>query len=615
MLNRRQLLATISATGLGTSVFHEALAGLVQETENQVESPKLTAEMVKNAEWMTGTEFTDEEREEIAASVNRSAANWRELRNQRLEFGDLPAMHFQPLSGPIAGPVEIQRAAAISDSPGDFTRPASDEELAWLPVTRLAFLVRTRQVSSAELTRIYLERLKKYNPLLNCVVTITEELALSQAARADEEIGSGKYRGPLHGIPWGAKDLIAVPGYPTTWGIPQFENREIDSAATVFTRLEEAGAVLVAKLSLGAIAMGDQWFRGMTRSPWNYKLGSSGSSAGSASATVAGLVGFSLGSETLGSIVSPSRRCGANGFRPTFGRVSRAGCMPLSWSMDKIGPITRSVEDAALVFAAIHGADGVDPTVADRPFTWPVKLDFASLRVGYMKPPARRRDNEKSNSDGNGAGKSETEPPREDLEILKRMGCQLVEIELPPEQNQWTLADIIDIEAASVFDDMLRARQTGGWNTWPGTFRAAQFISAIDYLRLLRRRRQLQFRMEELMETVDFLVNCNDLLITNLTGHPSVVVPQSFREADGRRIPVSTLITGRLNDDDRLLALAMAFQNEVTAHREHPPLDALMEEMLADQATGDMEKADGGKGGQGNSPQTPKVKQGKKSNG
>ncbi len=576
MLDRRQILGAIAATGLGTPVFCRALTKLVQDSATPVMSTDISAEMIKSAEWISGIEFTDEERIEIAKSLSKSAAAVDELRAQELQFDDMPAMHFQPLGKREFGPVAMERVVRISTPDAAFKRPSTNDETAFLPVTQLAELVRTRQITSTELTGIYIDRLKKYNPLLNCVVTLTEELALKQARQADEEISAGKYRGPLHGIPWGAKDLISVPGYPTSWGIPQFENREFDTAATVVQRLEQAGAVLVAKLALGAIAMGDLWFRGMTRSPWNYEIGSSGSSAGSASATVAGLVGFALGSETLGSIISPSRRCGATGFRPTFGRVSRAGCMSLSWSMDKIGPITRSVEDCAVVFAAIHGYDGIDPTIADRLFVWPRPMDFSGVKIGYSVAQQRQ-----ANDDDKPADEEAGKPVREDLKILKKLGCELVEVELPPEQNQWALADIISIEAASVFDSMLRARQTDGWNTWPATFREAQFTSALDYLRLLRRRRQLQFKMEKVMESVDFLVNCNDLLITNLTGHPSVVMPQSYREANGHQIPVSTMLTGRINDDDRLLSLAMAYQQQLTAHLEHPPLDEQVIEKIA----------------------------------
>ena len=343
-------------------------------------------------------------------------------------------------------------------------------------------------------------------------------LALKQARRADEEMDAGRYRGPLHGIPWGAKDLIAIPGYPTTWGIPYLRERVLEHTATVAERLEQAGAVLVAKLSLGALAQGDRWFEGMTRSPWNPKIGSSGSSAGSASATVGGLVAFSLGSETLGSILSPSIRCGASSLRPTFGRVSRDGCMPLSWSLDKIGPICRSVEDCALVFDAIHGADGRDPTAGNYPFEWPTRQNLRGMKIGYSK------------------GRQSTDE-REDLRILKDLGCELVELSLPNSIPLRALTTIISVEAASVFDQWLREGHTEGWNTWDEDFRAAQYVSAVDYVRIQRARNLVMREFGEMMSQVDALVNMNDLVHTNLTGHPSVVMPVGYRERNGTRSP------------------------------------------------------------------------------
>ena len=328
-------------------------------------------------------------------------------------------------------------------------RPGSAEELAFLPVTELSSLIRSRQISSMELTKLYLDRLKRFDPLLKCVVTFTEDLALKQAAQADQEIAAGKYRGPLHGIPWGAKDLIAYPGYPTTWGATPFKDRVIDVKATVAARLEEAGAVLVAKLSLGALAMGDQWFGGRTRSPWDPRTGSSGSSAGSASAVAAGLVGFAIGSETLGSIVSPCRACGASGLRPTFGRVSRHGCMTLSWSMDKLGPIARSIEDCALIFDAIHGADGLDWAAVDQPFEWPPKVAFDRIKVGYIEERDRPADD------------------REELKVLRKMGFELVPITLPEELPVRAITLMLGTEAAAVFDEITRKHITEGLNTWP----------------------------------------------------------------------------------------------------------------------------------------------------
>ena len=388
-------------------------------------------------------------------------------------------------------------------------KPDSKDDLAFLPVTSLAQLVRTRAISSTELTKLYLERLKKYDPVLKCVVTLTEELVLKQAEAADREIKAGKYRGPLHGIPWGAKDLIAYPGYKTTWGAGPYKDQTLDTKATVVRKLEEAGAVLVAKLSLGALAMGDRWFGGMTRNPWNVKQGSSGSSAGPASATVAGLVGFSIGSETLGSIVSPCSRCGASGLRPTFGRVSRAGCMTLSWTMDKLGPICRSIEDCALVLGAIHGADQLDNASVTRPFRWPLGRELRSLRVGYVEDKQAAKD-------------------RAELQVLRDLGVTLVPIQMPTKYPAET-STILDSECAAAFDELTRKGIDEGIGTWGNTFRQGQFIPAVEYIRANRVRTMLMKEMEALFEKVDLYVGGYfDLGITNLTGHPTAVMPNGF---------------------------------------------------------------------------------------
>jgi Asp-tRNA(Asn)/Glu-tRNA(Gln) amidotransferase A subunit family amidase len=396
--------------------------------------------------------------------------------------------------------------------------------------------------------------------MLKCVVTLTEDLALKQAAKADAEIAAGVYRGPLHGIPWGAKDLISYPGYPTTWGATPFKDRVINDKATVAARLEEAGAVLVAKLTLGALAMGDMWHGGKTRSPWDPRMGSSGSSAGSASAAAAGLVGFAIGSETLGSIVSPCRACGASGLRPTFGRVSRAGCMSLAWSMDKIGPIARSLEDCALVFDAIHGADGLDATAVDQPFTWPPRLSLRGLKVGYFKQDDR------------------PDEQRDDLKTLKGLGVELVPIELPKglPVNEVTL--MLGVEAATVFDELTRKHITEGLNSWPSEFRQGQFVPAVEYLRAARVRTLLIRAMAKLMSTVDLYVGGRDLALTNLTGHPTVVLPNGSRDREGREVPGSITFTGRLYDESTLLAVAVAFQQAVGQHLKRPPLERYLVE-------------------------------------
>ena len=375
---RRRVLKVLSAIGVGSAVFRRALAA-------QVESAgAVTPEMIQQAEWISGISLKAEDRERTARDLTRAIAGFEKLRAVKLDNSVAPALQFNPAPRAAAPAVHERGVARFAESPA-VERPASDDDLAFMSVTALAALMRTRRVTSLELTRLYLARLRRYDPMLRCVVTYTEELALKQAERADREIAAGQYRGPLHGIPWGAKDLIAWPGYPTTWGAPPFKDQVIDIKATVAARLEDAGAVLIAKLSLGALAQNDRWFGGMTRNPWNPRQGSSGSSAGSACATAAGLVGFALGSETLGSIVSPCTRCGVTGLRPTFGRVSRHGCMSLAWSMDKIGPIAHTAEDCAVVLAAIHGHDGLDPTAVDRPFDWPTRRSLDTFRIGYVE--------------------------------------------------------------------------------------------------------------------------------------------------------------------------------------------------------------------------------------
>lgn len=548
-MNRRKVLKAIASVGIGGAVFHRALASLAQE------APEITPEMVEKAEWISGLELSEEERNATARSLQRKLAGLDELRQLQISNDVAPAFTFRTIApAPTESPT-IERAPQVLSN-ANVKRPTTDEELAFLPVSGLSRLVKNREITSVELTKLYLSRLKKYNPLLNCVVTLTEELAMKQAKRADAEIAAGKYRGPLHGIPWGAKDLIAVPGYTTTWGAPQFKEQTFDYTATVAKRLEDAGAVLVAKLTLGAIAMGDRWFGGMTRCPWNYKVGSSGSSAGSASAAVAGLVGFAIGTETLGSIISPSRRCGATGLRPTFGRVSRHGCMALSWTMDKVGPITRSVEDCALVFAAIHGADGLDATAESHEFAWPPKIDLKNMTVGYTKSRREVED-------------------REDLKKLKSLGVKLKEVEIPKRENMSvrSLTSVLDVEAAAAFEDLTRTGNLEGLNSWGSTFRTASFIPAVDYVRAMRARRMLQNDFEEMMKTVDVIVNANDLVHTNLTGHPSVVIPVGFRERGGLKLPFSTIFTGQLNRETEMLALAKAYQDLHTTHLEKPPLD------------------------------------------
>jgi Asp-tRNA(Asn)/Glu-tRNA(Gln) amidotransferase A subunit family amidase len=503
-LTRRDIFAALAAAGIGTEVFRRAVAA-------EAEKPApVTAERIKDAEWIAGLTLSDEDRKAVARVVEARRRSAGAIREVKLDNSVPLPLAFNPAPGLPPGQKSGTVEPTVRAAP---EKPETEEGLAFLPLTALAALVRARKVSSAELTRLYLKRLKEYDPTLHCVVTLTEKTALAQAGQADREIAAGHYRGPLQGIPWGAKDLIAYPGYPTTWGAEPYKAQELKVKATVAQRLEEAGAVLVAKLSLGSLASGDRWFGGrQTRNPWDPRSGSSGSSAGSASATAAGLVGFSLGSETLGSIVSPSRVCGTSGLRPTFGRVSRHGCMTLAWSMDKIGPIARSLEDCALVFGAIHGRDGRDASAVDQPFFWPPKAELGALKVGYFK----ERTSE------------------EVLKVLRELGVRLVPIALPTKYPLGELTLILYAEAAAVFDELTRAGKEVPPN-WRTSFQAGQFITAGDYLRANRVRALLMREMEEVMEKVDVYVGGNDLLLTNLTGHPQVVLPNGFvRRGKGR---------------------------------------------------------------------------------
>jgi Asp-tRNA(Asn)/Glu-tRNA(Gln) amidotransferase A subunit family amidase len=544
VVSRRRLLGALSAAGLGGAVFQRALAAQVEEKPGQP-----TAEMIAQAEWIAGVALTPEQRTEAAAAVAGNQHRSRRIRELKIDYDVPPALGLQVTATPPKPVPPDRTVRPVEWSAG--LRPEAEEDLAFLPVTELSALIRSRQVSSRQLTRLYLDRLEQFNPVLNCVVTLTESLALKQADQADREIASGRYRGPLHGIPWGAKDLIAYPGFTTTWGSKHFRDRVLDVKATVAERLDQAGAVLVAKLALGTLAWGDKWFNGMTRNPWNTEEGSSGSSAGSASATVAGLVGFSLGSETLGSIVSPCRRCGASGLRPTFGRVSRFGCMPLSWSMDKIGPICRSIEDCALVFAAIHGRDGRDSTVVDAPYQWPPTRPLHTLRVGYVE------------SEG-GVDK------RPELLALRELGVQLKPIKLPTDMPIWDMTLILNTEAAAVFDQFTKDGEVEGLNRWPRVFRAAQFTPAIDYLQANRARMVLIERMKEIFREVDLYVDGNDLGITNLTGHPSVVVPNGVSKRGDVETPDAVTMTGSLYGEELLLSLARELQLAVGDHLKRP---------------------------------------------
>ena len=510
-------------------------------------------------ESLSGLEFTQSERDSVLESLARLKVKYDSLRTIQIS-NDIPLpLYFNPL---ISGQEIPKGREKYLFQEFPTKRPDNIEDCAFYTIGQLAHLIRTRQISSLELTNMYLSRLERFGPQLECVITLTRELAIEQAKRADELIKNGKYLGPLHGIPYGAKDLLAVEGYKTTWGAMTHKDQFIESTATVIKKLEEAGAVLLAKLTLGALAWGDNWYGGKTRNPWNTELGSSGSSAGPGSATSAGLVAFSIGSETWGSIVSPSTVNGVTGLRPTFGTVSKSGAMALSWSMDKIGPMCRSVDDCALVYSIIKGTDREDHSVVDAPFQVPVKKELKSLRIGFVESAF----NDSTTSDND----------RNVVDRLRELGFTMVPIELPEFPTN-SLSFLLDVEAAAAFDEMTRnnrddqlVRQVK--RAWPNVFRSARYVPAVEYVQANRARVLLNQKMSSLFEKIDvYLVPSfygDNLLRTNLTGHPCIVLPNGF---DNKGMPTSISFIGDLYKDGELVAVARSYQRGTGWHKRYPP--------------------------------------------
>jgi len=527
------------------------------------DEPKITATDLSHAEKVIGVTFTASERKLMLSAVTDQRANYAAARAIPIENAVPPAVVFDPRLPGMTFETKKRRSKFSRVSVPKV--PSNLDELAFLSVAQLAKLIRSRQITSVQLTKLYFERLKRCDPILHCVVTLTEELALKQARKADREIAAGNYRGLLHGIPYGAKDLLATRGIRTTWGAEPYRDQVFDYNATVIDRLEKAGAVLLGKLTVGALAWGDVGLDGvMTRNPWNTEEGASGSSAGSASAVAAGLVGFAIGTETLGSIVSPCTRCRVTGLRPTFGRVSRFGAMALSWTMDKIGPIARSVEDCAIVFDAIYGPDEKDFTVTDYAFNYDATLDVKSLRVGYV---ASAFDVERDNQVND-----ETS-----LEVLRSLGIDLIPIELPDLPVD-KLEYILMAEAAAAFDDLTRsnaddqlARQVA--DAWPNVFRAARLIPAVEYVQANRLRTLAMQAMRDLMDKIDVYVapsfNNSNLMLTNLTGHPAVVVPNGVDAKGGSS---SITFTGKLYGEAATLSVAKAYQDATRFHLRQPEI-------------------------------------------
>jgi Asp-tRNA(Asn)/Glu-tRNA(Gln) amidotransferase A subunit family amidase len=559
-LDRRAFVSYFSAAGLSGTLFPGALWAYAQQEQ------RVTKPMIEDAEKVAGLEFTDGEREQMLRGLNQNVEHWEQLRSVPLPNSVVPAVQFDPQLPGV--PYPTSQVAADPGPPPAVERPGKLEDVAFWSVRQLGELLRTRQVTSVELTTMYLARLKRFDAQLKAVINVTEERALRQAEAADREIAGGRYRGPLHGVPWGAKDLLAVRGYPTTFGAKPFEHQMLDEDATVVRKLDEAGAVLIAKLTLGALAQGDQWFGGRTNNPWNLEQGSSGSSAGPGSATAAGCVGFAIGTETLGSIVSPSTRNGVTGLRPTFGRVSRSGAMALSWSMDKIGPMCRSAEDCALVFSAIHGSDQKDRTARDVPFTWNATRPLSSIRIGYFRSAFELAESE------NAQRRKVFDDAA--LEVLRAQGIELIPIETPSQYPLNALRSaILSAEAAAAFEELTRSGRVNEIerSSWPNSFRQSRLIPAVEYVNANRVRTLVMQAMHEVMQSVDVFVaptsGNNVLVLTNLTGHPAVCLPNGFTEEG---TPVSISFIGRLWGEAELLRVAKAYQDATEFHRKRPPL-------------------------------------------
>ena len=525
-------------------------------------SQTIEKENINSAEKIIGLEFTDAERDSMIDLLNEQLGNYEKIREIKLNNNVPPAILFNPI--PIGFDFPKDKKPLNFSNYSYSKMPENRNEVAFYSIGELAELIRTKQITSTELTEFFIERLEKYDPMLHCVITVTKERAMKQAKLMDAEIASGKYRGLLHGIPFGVKDLLATKDYKTTWGSVPFKDQMINEDATVIKKLEEAGGVLVAKLTMGALAWGDVWFGGKTRNPWDTANGSSGSSAGSASAVSAGLIPFAIGTETYGSIVSPSTVCGTTGLRPTYGRVSRTGAMALSWSMDKIGTICRTAEDLAIVFNIINGSDGIDQTLYNLPFNYDCNIVFKDLKIGYLKNDFDKEYDFHVND-------SIT------LAKLEELGAELIPIELPKFPID-DLSIILSVEASAAFDELTRdnnddlmVRQIK--RAWPNSFRASRFIPAVEYINANRIRFQLIQEMQKLMEKVDLYVapswQGDNLLLTNLTGHPCVVLPDGFSE---KGTPTSITFIGRLFDEGRLITFAKAYQDATGFHKKHPAI-------------------------------------------
>lgn len=526
-------------------------------------SGEITPATIDAAADLIGLTFSPQEKDSMRNTLTNQRNNFETLRKTSLDNSIAPALVFNPLPQGFF-PEQIQRNYEWG-LPASVDLPERESDIAFLPLHQQSVLIRSKKLSSERLTKIYLDRIKTYSDTLQCLISLLEEPALMRARQMDAELAGGGYRGPLHGIPYGIKDLLAVKGTKTTWGAAPFRDQVIDETATVVQKLEEAGAVLVGKFTMGALAMGDVWYGGVTKNPWNLSQGSSGSSAGSASAVSAGLVPFAIGTETLGSIVSPSTRNGVTGLRPTFGRVSRHGAMALSWTMDKIGPISRSALDNALVLSVIHGMDDKDASTIPAAFNYSARNDVKELKVGYFK----------SFFEGDRAN---IQNDQKVLEILRSQGVELHPLELKLSIDPQPIVSMLLVEGAAAFDELTRLNLDDqlvaqNRNAWPNIFRAARFIPAVEYIQMSRQRTVLIQEMNELMRDFDVIVTPSfagqQLQITNLTGHPALCLPNGFTENGS---PTSITLLANLFEEEKLIMLGRLIQENTDWQAKRPPL-------------------------------------------
>lgn len=583
VIDRRAFVAACAALGLPLDFSHrlwaEATPGALDNTA--VVLDPITKEQIQAAENVLGLSWRDKDREMMLRTLQQNLNGYTALHAVPLPNSVPPAFHFDPVPAgklPVGQPKTPPRTPKARPTP---KRPATEADWAYAGVATLSRLIHARAVTSRQLVERSLGRIEKYTPELLCVITATKERALEQADRMDAEAKAGKFRGPLHGIPYGVKDLFAVPKYPTTWGSPIYKDQVLDVTSAVVEKLDAAGAVLVAKTSLGEFAQNDGWFGGQTKNPWNTTQGSSGSSAGSASGVSAGLYPFAIGTETQGSIISPSTVCGVSGLRPTYGRVSRFGGMALSWTMDKTGPIARSAEDLALVFAAIHGADPRDPSTRTMPFDFDPDLPLSKLRIGVtqnMLTPPDTAAMRAAAASGTGRGRGGTpetamanyNTTKAVLDALTRQGAKLIPVSWPTEPATNAMGCILNVEAGAAFAAITRDNtvdQVLIQAAWPNTFRAATMVSAVDYVNANRARSLLIQKYDEFFKSVDVVVGAANLAATNLSGHPQIVVPTVVGETRNQGIS----FVAALYREDLLLRLAHAWQSASDVHLKRPP--------------------------------------------